>query len=150
MIGFLIEIVSERCAFILGWLSMPSLLAVPMALFCASVATVESFRILHMVPSQAGDKSNLLETGRPKGLVESFLFGASVHSPGYTYACHTSVSSPFWWTAAPPILALLPPVNSRAGMCTALLGHVSVECVTKVPICPLRILLSPFLLCLPN
>lgn len=35
---------------------MTSLLAMPRALFCASLATVESLRILPMVPSQAGDE----------------------------------------------------------------------------------------------
>ena len=42
MIGFIIETVSEKRAFILGWLSMTLLLAMPMALFCASLNTVES------------------------------------------------------------------------------------------------------------
>lgn len=58
---------------------MTSLLAMPRALFCASLAIVKSLGILRMVPSQAGDKSNLLETGRQKGHTESFIFGGSVH-----------------------------------------------------------------------
>lgn len=84
MIGFLLEIVSEKCVFILGWLSMMSLLALPMALFCAILATVESLGILLMFPTQAGDQSNLLETGRPKGYEEIFLLGGSVHISGYS------------------------------------------------------------------
>lgn len=108
MIGFIIEIASERCAFILGCHSMMLLLAMPMVLFCARLATVDSLGIL-MVSSQAGNKSNLLATGRQKGQAESFLFGGSGYSPGYSYACHTRLAlltcCLTWWTAAPPILA---------------------------------------------
>lgn len=69
------KIVFEELTFVFGWLSVKSLLAMLTAfLQCQfSEATTESLRILCMVPSQADDKSCLLETGRKQDWTEGFI-----------------------------------------------------------------------------